>query len=286
MLTDSRDRVWIGFQGGGVAVHDRGTFQVFGERDGLAPGPVLGLLEDKQRRRVGGHGGRREPLPERPLHRRSPRPTRRSWTSCRCSSRTTKATSGWASTPASASSASTRAKWTGVAANPAYHIDTRCTTRPTACSRPRSPGRAAWAPCARADGRLWLTSGPGIAVIDPRRLPRSRRPPAPHIESIAADGRRAGARHGSHAAVAHRHAAHRVRDGEPVVGVEAALPLSARGLRRRLGVRGPAPRGHLRQPAVQPLPLPRQHDARRPVDRGRRLGLRAWRRRSTARAGS
>ena len=39
MASDSRDRVWIGFQGGDVAVHDRGTFQVFGERDGLVAGP-------------------------------------------------------------------------------------------------------------------------------------------------------------------------------------------------------------------------------------------------------
>ena len=34
------------------------------------------------------------------------------------------------------------------------------------------------------DGRLWLTSGPGIAVIDPRHLPRSRRPAAPRVETV------------------------------------------------------------------------------------------------------
>ena len=45
--TDSRDRVWIGFQGGGVAVARAATFQLFGERDGLPRGTVLGVLEDK-----------------------------------------------------------------------------------------------------------------------------------------------------------------------------------------------------------------------------------------------
>ena len=120
-----------------VAVHDSGTFQVFGERDGLAPGSVLGLPRGQERRRVGGDGGRREPLPERPLHRRSRRPTRRSWTWCRCSSRTTKATSGWASIPASASSASTRARWIAWRPTRPTTSSTRSTTRPTACSRHR-----------------------------------------------------------------------------------------------------------------------------------------------------
>jgi signal transduction histidine kinase len=39
------------------------------------------------------------------------------------------------------------------------------------------------------DGRLWLATGPGITIVDPRNLPQPRRPAAPRIHTITADGR-------------------------------------------------------------------------------------------------
>ena len=39
------------------------------------------------------------------------------------------------------------------------------------------------------DGRLWVATGLGMTVIDPRQLPPTRRPPPPRIESVTADGR-------------------------------------------------------------------------------------------------
>jgi signal transduction histidine kinase len=39
------------------------------------------------------------------------------------------------------------------------------------------------------DGRLWVATGLGMTVIDPRSLPPTRRPPPPRIESVTADGR-------------------------------------------------------------------------------------------------
>ena len=38
------------------------------------------------------------------------------------------------------------------------------------------------------DGRLWFATGVGVAIIDPRNLPRSRRPATPRIELASADG--------------------------------------------------------------------------------------------------
>src|SRR4029453_14082442 len=40
------------------------------------------------------------------------------------------------------------------------------------------------------DGRLWVATGLGMTVIDPRSLPPSRRPPPPAIEGLAGAGRR------------------------------------------------------------------------------------------------
>ena len=131
------------------------------------------------------------------------------------------------------------------------------------------------------DGRLWLASGPGIAVIDPRSLP----PTAAAAAAAHRDCHRRRAARGARArprpAVRHLHAAHRVRHGEPVVGVEAALPLHARGRRRRLGVRGQA-----REATYTNLPSGNYRfrvstTARRAVDRGRAPGTSPWRRRST-----
>ena len=41
-----------------------------------------------------------------------------------------------------------------------------------------------------ADGRLWVATGLGLAIIDPERLPTSRPPLPPRIEAVAVDGRR------------------------------------------------------------------------------------------------
>jgi signal transduction histidine kinase len=39
------------------------------------------------------------------------------------------------------------------------------------------------------DGRLWVATGLGMAIIDPHQLPPTRRPPPPRIENVTADGR-------------------------------------------------------------------------------------------------
>jgi signal transduction histidine kinase/sugar lactone lactonase YvrE len=188
MLTDSRDRVWVGFQGGGVAVQERGTFHVFGEREGVAPGPVMGFVEDR-------NGG--------------------VWV----------ATSGGVSrylngrftaiTPANAPLVDLVPVmveddegyiWVGVnsgvgvirfhpreldrvAANPSYHIEYALYDETDGLQQSPLTWQSGVGAVRARDGRLWLTSGAGIAVIDPRRLPHSRRPPAPRVEAIAADGR-------------------------------------------------------------------------------------------------
>jgi len=188
MFTDSRDRVWMGFQGAGVAVHDRGTFEVFGERDGLAPGLVLGILEDKSGavwvETAGGvsryQNGRFTSITQAnaPLSDLVPV--------------LVEDDEGYI--------------WVGVntglgvirfhprevdrlAANPNYHLEYALYDSTDGLQQVPLTWQSGVGGVRAADGRLWITSGSGVAVIDPRRLPRSRRPPAPHIESITADGR-------------------------------------------------------------------------------------------------
>jgi len=45
ILADRQGRVWAGFGGGGVTLHDHGTVRALSERDGLAPGSVWQIVQ-------------------------------------------------------------------------------------------------------------------------------------------------------------------------------------------------------------------------------------------------
>ena len=68
ILADRQDRVWAGFSGGGVALHENGQ-RARADRTGR-PRARLGVADraGQRRRGVVRHVGRREPLPGRPLH--------------------------------------------------------------------------------------------------------------------------------------------------------------------------------------------------------------------------
>ena len=188
MSSDSRGRVWIGFQGGEVAVHDNGAFQLFGERDGLAPGLVLGFLEDKSGAVwVATAGG---------LSR---------YQNGRFTS-LTKANAPLVDLVPVLVEDDEGYIWIGVntgvgvirfhpremdrvASNPAHHIEYALYDETDGLEQAPLTWQSGVGAVRAPDGRLWLTSGRGLAVIDPRHLPRSRRPAAPQIETVAVDGR-------------------------------------------------------------------------------------------------
>jgi len=188
MYTDSRDRVWMGFQGAGVAVYDHGTFQVFSERDGLAPGLVMGIREDKSGavwvESAGGvsryQNGRFTAL--------------------------TQANAPLADLVPVLVEDEEGYIWVGVntglgvirfhprevdrvAANPTYHVEYALYDGTDGLQQAPLTWQSGVGAVRAKDGRLWLTSGSGVAVIDPRRLPRSRRPVPPHVETVTVDGR-------------------------------------------------------------------------------------------------
>ena len=47
LVADRNDRVWAGFNRGGVALHENGTVRALTERDGLASGDVLQIIEGR-----------------------------------------------------------------------------------------------------------------------------------------------------------------------------------------------------------------------------------------------
>jgi len=188
MASDSRGRVWIGFQGGEVAVHDNGAFQLFGERDGLIPGLVLGFLEDKSGAVwVATAGG---------LSR---------YQNGRFTS-LTKANAPLVDLVPVLVEDDEGYIWVGVntgvgvirfhpremdrmASNPGHQIEYALYDETDGLQQAPLTWQSGVGAVRAPDGRLWLTSGAGLAVIDPRHLPRSRRPAAPQIEMVAVDGR-------------------------------------------------------------------------------------------------
>jgi signal transduction histidine kinase/ligand-binding sensor domain-containing protein len=188
ILTDSRDRVWIGFQGGGVGVYERGAFQVYGDGDGLAPGPVVGLVEDRNGdvwvATAGGvsrfENGRFTTITQAnaPLVDLVPV--------------IVEDEEGYIWVGVNSGVGVIRfhpREVDRVAANPSYHLEYALYNETDGLRQTPLTWQSGVGAVRARDGRLWLTSGSGIAVIDPRRLPLSRRPPAPRIQAIAADSR-------------------------------------------------------------------------------------------------
>jgi len=188
ILTDSHDRVWIGFQGGGVAANERGTFQVFGERDGVPPGPVLGFLED----RTGAVWVSTQGGVTRYQNGRFTSITQANAPLVDLVPVLVEDEEGYIWVGVNSGVGVIRfhpRELDRVAANPAYHIEYALYDETDGLQQAPLTWQSGVGAVRARDGRLWLTSGPGIAVIDPRKLPHSRRPPAPRVESIAANGR-------------------------------------------------------------------------------------------------
>jgi signal transduction histidine kinase/ligand-binding sensor domain-containing protein len=188
ILTDSRNRVWIGFQGGGVAVYERGTFQVFGDRDGLSPGPVVGLLEDRN----GGIWASTAGGVSRYQNGRFTAITQANAPLVDLVPVIVEDDEGYIWVGVNSGVGVIRfhpRELDRVAANPSYHLEYALYNDADGLQQSPLTWQSGVGAVRARDGRLWLTSGAGIAVIDPRRLPLSRRPAAPLVQSIAADGR-------------------------------------------------------------------------------------------------
>jgi signal transduction histidine kinase/ligand-binding sensor domain-containing protein len=189
ILTDSHGRVWAGFSSGGIVVHERGTVRAFSERDGLAPGSVVQIMEARDGSLWFATSGGVSRYQQ---------------------GRFTSITI--ANAPVSAVvpvlvEDQEGYIWVGVQSGAAmmrFHpreidkVATRADHRLAYTLFDESdglqPGTRMWTNGVGGvrdrSGRLWLVNGAGITIVDPRRLLQVRRPSAPRLDIVTVDGER------------------------------------------------------------------------------------------------
>jgi signal transduction histidine kinase/ligand-binding sensor domain-containing protein len=189
IYTDKQGRVWIGFLSGGVAVHEKGVFRTFGVKDGLARGTVLAILED-----AGGavwfstsagvnriQNGRVTSITQENAPLKDLVPV------------LVEDMSGHIWVGVNSGAAVIRFHPTEVdkvAGNASYQVEYSLYDESDGMQLGSQTWQAGVGGVRGADGRLWVATGLGMTVIDPSRLPPSRRPPPPRIDAVIADGRR------------------------------------------------------------------------------------------------
>jgi signal transduction histidine kinase/ligand-binding sensor domain-containing protein len=184
---DRRGRVWIGFNGGGAAVYDRGAIHAFGEREGFAPGAVVAITEDRSGaiwlttstglNRL--QNGRLTAITQTQAPLADVVPT------------LVEDDEGFLWLGVNAGGALIRfhpREIDRLAANPAAQLEYA-----TYDSSDGLPGPINWqngvSGVRAGDGRLWVAAGLGVATIDPRTRPRNRPAAPPRIDTVSADGR-------------------------------------------------------------------------------------------------
>jgi len=188
IFTDSQGRVWIGLLSAGAAVHDGGAFRFFGTREGLPRGTVLAITEDKKGgiwlSTSGGlsrfQNGRLTSL----THANAPLadlvPV------------LVEDADGYIWVGVNSGAAMIRfdpAEVDKVSANPAHQLEYALYDETDGMQQGSQTWQSGVGGVRGSDGRLWVATGLGMTVIDPRQLPPTRRPPPPRIDSVTADGR-------------------------------------------------------------------------------------------------
>jgi signal transduction histidine kinase/streptogramin lyase len=182
-IVDAQGTLWFGFQDGGVARVDDGVVRLFGPPDGLAPGHVNALFEHRGTLWVATNKGLSR------LDRAAQRFVTLPLARLHAGSITTATADDQGFLWIAVNSGVLRVsipefdKAVGDAAHP---LDFR--SYDATDGAPGSPVVVLGQGSVRAtDGTLWIATGEGIAVIDPKRLPVRRVPPAVLIEGVLAD---------------------------------------------------------------------------------------------------
>jgi len=188
IFTDSQGRVWIGLLTAGAAVHDRGRFRFFGAREGLPRGTVLAITEDGR----GGvwlstssgvsrfHNGRLTSITQANAPITDLVPV------------LIEDAEGYIWVGVNSGAAVIRfdpAEMDKAAANPSYQLEFALYDETDGLQEGSQTWQSGVGGVRGNDGRLWVATGLGMAVIDPQRLPATRHTSPPRIESVTADGR-------------------------------------------------------------------------------------------------
>jgi len=195
IYTDRQGRVWIGLLSGGVRVHEKGVFRTFSEHEGLARGTVLSILEDAKGSMWFGtsagvsriQNGRVTSITQDNAPVKDLVPV------------LVEDLDGqiWAGVNSGAAVIRFHpSEFDKVAATPSYQLEYALYDETDGMQLGSQTWQAGVGGVRGGDGRLWVATGLGMTVIDPKSLPPSRRPPPPRIEGIVADGRRVTASRG------------------------------------------------------------------------------------------
>jgi signal transduction histidine kinase/ligand-binding sensor domain-containing protein len=183
-FTDTKGRVWLGFQDGGVGVFQDGQLRLYSEREGLAGGRVDAIFEDRAGVVwVGTLGGLSRFSDDR-FATLSGSNLREKTVSAIVDDESGRL---WLRVSSGIVRLDPR-EFEKAVADPSYRIQSQFYDGsdglggPPVFLLPQAAARA-------SDGTVWVVTATGVSVIDPRRLPEHRPPPAVRIEEIAADQR-------------------------------------------------------------------------------------------------
>jgi len=189
IYTDRQGRIWIGLTASGAAVYENGMFRSFTARDGLATGTILAIAEDRDGgiwfSATGGvsryQKGRLTTLTQvnAPLSDLVPV--------------LVEDLEGYIWVGVNSGAAMMRfhpSEVDKVAASPMHQVEYSLYDETDGMQHGSQTWQSGVGGVRDADGRLWVATGVGMTMIDPRQLPPVHRPPPPHIEGITADGRR------------------------------------------------------------------------------------------------
>jgi signal transduction histidine kinase/ligand-binding sensor domain-containing protein len=188
IFTDSQGRVWIGFLTAGAAVHEDGRVRQFGPREGLPRGTVLAIIEDRR----GGIWMSTSSGVSRFQNGRLTSITQANVPLSDVVPVLIEDAEGYIWVGVDSGAAVIRfnpSEVDKVAANPSYQVEYALYDETDGMEQGSQTWQSGVGGVRGNDGRLWVATGLGMAVIDPHRLPVTRRPQPPRIESVTADGR-------------------------------------------------------------------------------------------------
>ena len=269
--TDRRDRVWVGFTAGGVAVYEDGQFRVYDEKNGLVGGRIVAIYEDKKGAVwVSAAAGL-----SRFQNGRFTTLTGENGPFSGVVPSLVEDNDGYMWLGVNAGSGLLRfnpAELDKVAANRDYQVEYRLYDVSDGL-----PGDLQWpsrpAAVRAGDGKLWLATRSGVSVIDPVQLPAGVRPRPPRIDRVIVDGRTLAP--DAEVELPARTATLRMDYG--TLSLSAASKLRFRYMLEGLNTEWVdcrnAPAGVVHRHSAWPLSLSRQRDQRRAVDGGADLGF-------------
>src|SRR5688572_10006606 len=178
IFTDSQGRVWIGLLTAGAAMHESGKFRYFGPREGLPRGTVLAITEDRR----GGVWLSTSSGVSRFQNGRLTAITQANAPISDLVPVLMEDAEGYIWVGVNSGAAVIRfdpAEVDKVAANPTHQLEYALYDETDGLQQGSQTWQSGVGGVRGNDGRLWVATGLGMAVIDPRNLPPTRRPPPP-----------------------------------------------------------------------------------------------------------